>query len=143
MGTWHRRERVSLLQEKLNERAGAGLNPDGMFGPLTGKALTGFQLGGGLPPQERVDRSTAQALRGSPGQPGTGVEGTGVEGAGRDLAEAGKRLVKASISLTVAGSMLLTSPSTASSGTSLLASSADLQQAGDAMAIAGMILAPA
>lgn len=61
-GTWEKRPRVRLLQQKLKEKASAGLKPDGMFGELTTKALNRFQLTRGILPGETVNSVTVQAL---------------------------------------------------------------------------------
>jgi hypothetical protein len=62
VGTFERRPRVKLLQQKLNEKMLAGLNADGMFGPKTGQVLKEFQLSIRTNPQETVDPDTADAL---------------------------------------------------------------------------------
>jgi peptidoglycan hydrolase-like protein with peptidoglycan-binding domain len=62
-GTFARRDRVKVLQGRLNDVAGAGLDVDGMFGPLTTEALQSHQVAHGLPPTERVDAATARTLR--------------------------------------------------------------------------------
>jgi peptidoglycan hydrolase-like protein with peptidoglycan-binding domain len=62
-GTFARRPRVSRLQSLLGVH-GFPTKVDGMFGPLTGGALTGFQESVGLPPAELVDGETADALEG-------------------------------------------------------------------------------
>ncbi|MFQ3633593.1 peptidoglycan-binding domain-containing protein [Roseiflexus sp.] len=61
-GTWDLRPRVKLLQHKLNEKTGAGLNVDGMWGPKTSAALEAFMLGRSTVPAEIVDQDTADAL---------------------------------------------------------------------------------
>jgi hypothetical protein len=63
-GTWERRPRVKLLQDKLNEKMLAGLNIDGMFGDKTRQALQEFQLSIDMPPHDLVDPVTADALMG-------------------------------------------------------------------------------
>lgn len=136
-GTLHRQPRVSLLQQKLNERTSAGLIVDGKFGPQTGKALTDFQTSVGQSPQERIDRPTAQALR------NTGVSSVpGVGGAGMDLADAGKRLVEASLKLSAAGTSLLAYQQKVFAGRSMVAGGSDLKDAGESMMRAGSFLAP-
>lgn len=62
VGTFERRPRVKLLQQKLNEKMMAGLKADGMFGPKTGQVLQEFQLSIRKPAQEPVDADTADAL---------------------------------------------------------------------------------
>ncbi len=66
------RDRVSLLQQSLNEKLGAGLVPDGMFGPKTADALASFQVIVQLPDSQPVDLLTADALldRETPPPPG-------------------------------------------------------------------------
>lgn len=61
-GTWDLRPRVKLLQHKLNEKTGAGLTVDGMWGPKTSAALESFMLGRSTVPAEIVDQDTADAL---------------------------------------------------------------------------------
>ena len=62
VGTFERRPRVQLLQEKLNEKMLAGIKADGMFGPKTGQVLREFQASIGQTEQEAVDRLTGDAL---------------------------------------------------------------------------------
>jgi hypothetical protein len=74
-GTWERRPRVKLLQDKLNQKMLAGLNVDGMFGDRTRQVLQEFQLSIDVLPQNMVDPITADALMGkkkneTPPQPG-------------------------------------------------------------------------
>lgn len=61
-GTWDLRPRVKLLQHKLNEKTGAGLKVDGMWGPRTSAALESFMLSQSTVPAEIVDQDTADAL---------------------------------------------------------------------------------
>jgi len=61
-GTWERRPRVKLLQEKLNEKMMAALVIDGMFGPKVEKALNEFQISINAEQQNTVDKITADAL---------------------------------------------------------------------------------
>ncbi len=61
-GTWDLRPRVKLLQHKLNEKTGAGLAVDGMWGPKTSAALETFMLSRSTVPAEIVDQDTADAL---------------------------------------------------------------------------------
>jgi hypothetical protein len=61
-GTWDLRPRVKLLQHKLNEKTGAGLDVDGMWGPKTSAALESFMLSRSTVPAEIVDQDTADAL---------------------------------------------------------------------------------
>jgi peptidoglycan hydrolase-like protein with peptidoglycan-binding domain len=63
-GTWERRPRVKLLQDKLNQKMLAGLNVDGMFGDKTRQVLEEFQLSIEVPPHDTVDPVTADALMG-------------------------------------------------------------------------------
>jgi peptidoglycan hydrolase-like protein with peptidoglycan-binding domain len=137
-GTWHRRPRVRLLQSTLNDRSSSGLAVDGMFGPLTGQALTEFQVSVPLPPGERVDRPTAQALRGAEAG-GT----SGHSGAGKDLQEAGTLLTNAAAShLATAGGILTGSMDTGerSGGVSLIQATGELIAAGMALAQCGISL---
>ena len=69
VGTFERRPRVKLLQFKLNEKTGAGLAVDGMWGPKTSKALETFMLTRSTVPAEAVDKPTGDALMGSNVQP--------------------------------------------------------------------------
>lgn len=61
-GTFDRRTRVRLLQEKLNEKTGAGLAVDGMFGDRTLDALNTFQTSVATPPSPRVNADIADLL---------------------------------------------------------------------------------
>jgi hypothetical protein len=62
-GTEGKRHRVMLLQRKLNDRLpGVGLNTDGMFGPLTAKALHRVQANNMLPEQDVVDHDSSIAV---------------------------------------------------------------------------------
>lgn len=61
-GTSDLKPRVSILQGKLNEKMTAGLNPDGMFGPRTGRALQDFQESIGEERTDRVNKATGDAL---------------------------------------------------------------------------------
>jgi peptidoglycan hydrolase-like protein with peptidoglycan-binding domain len=74
-GTWERRPRVKMLQDKLNQKMLAGLGIDGMFGDKTRQALQEFQLSIDVVPHDLVDPVTADALMGkkkseTPPQPG-------------------------------------------------------------------------
>ncbi|MFD0862421.1 peptidoglycan-binding protein [Sungkyunkwania multivorans] len=61
-GTWHLRPLVKLLQRTLNKKIDSFLAIDGMFGPLTGKALEKFQTVADITPKQLVDASTITAL---------------------------------------------------------------------------------
>ena len=62
-GSEDKRQRVMLLQRKLNDRLpGVGLNTDGMFGPLTAKALHRVQANNMLPEQDLVDHDSSIAV---------------------------------------------------------------------------------
>jgi peptidoglycan hydrolase-like protein with peptidoglycan-binding domain len=94
-GTFDRRTRVRILQQRLNEKTGAGLDEDGMFGPRTSEALATFQAGRGLPAIEPIDPDTADALMDRVA-PGGGISGVppGQEGAVRaSVSSAGSKLV--------------------------------------------------
>lgn len=62
-GTWDRRPRVGELQERLSG-AGFPCKVDGMFGPMTAKALHSYQATSDLPQSDTVNRATADALEG-------------------------------------------------------------------------------
>jgi peptidoglycan hydrolase-like protein with peptidoglycan-binding domain len=85
-GTFERRPRVSLLQDKLNEQGGAGIESDGMFGPVTADALAAFQAERGLAVQDEVDADTADALTGA------GTASTATGGLPSSLREAGEQM---------------------------------------------------
>ena len=62
-GTEDRRSRVHLLQRKLNDRLpGVALNVDGMFGPLTAKALHRVQERHDLPVEDVVSQDASIAV---------------------------------------------------------------------------------
>lgn len=64
-GTFDRRDRVRDLQQRLNDRVGAGLSDDGMFGGGTADALARFQEAVDLTGSDVVDEPTADALSGA------------------------------------------------------------------------------
>ncbi len=102
-GTRNRRDRVRLLQEKLNDKDKAGLVPDGKFGDLTTAALHSFQSLEGLPESDRVDSATAKALRAAPS---TSEEQTPLQQAGESLIESADILESQSLQLDSAGNIL-------------------------------------
>lgn len=61
-GTSNLKPRVSILQSKLNEKMTAGLNPDGMFGPRTGRALEDFEESIGEERVQSVNKVTGDSL---------------------------------------------------------------------------------
>lgn len=62
-GTEDRKSRVHLLQRKLNDRLpGVALNTDGMFGPLTAKALHRVQERNDLPVEDVVSHDASIAV---------------------------------------------------------------------------------
>jgi hypothetical protein len=70
-GTFEKKPRVKLLQQKLNEKIAAGLDTDGMFGRFTHEALNNFQLIIGSVPTDFVDQNTADRLMAEePPEPG-------------------------------------------------------------------------
>lgn len=138
-GTFNRRDRVRILQGKLNGKIGAGLEVDGMFGPLTTAALQELQASEGLPVTERVDSATAKALRDASE---TGDEKTPIELAGESLSEAGQTLSIGSIFLNAAGNILMSGSSpediaVLAPGEQLVQASAHFDNTGDAFSSAG------
>jgi hypothetical protein len=62
-GTEGKRHDVMLLQRKLNDRLpGVALNTDGMFGPLTAKALHRVQASNDLPEEDVVSHDASLAV---------------------------------------------------------------------------------
>jgi peptidoglycan hydrolase-like protein with peptidoglycan-binding domain len=124
-GTWDKRPRVALLQQKLNEKMGAGLTADGMFGAKTEQILREFQESMTLPGSHIVDPVTANLLmtESTPDQPGKAVPkedkskvqstGTSLNAAAEQLKKVGARHVAAAMkmaqgegkALNVAGSL--------------------------------------
>jgi len=110
-GTFERRPRVSLLQEKLNDRGAAGIQADGMWGQLTSDALGTFQAQNGLPIQDQVDADTADALMGTGAVAGSsgplpaslGEAGQRLQSAAAEIAQAANQLTLAGIDLQVRG----------------------------------------
>jgi len=98
-GTYDRRPRVALLQEKLNEKMMAGLTADGMFGAKTEQILREFQKSMEIPSSHVVDPITANLLmtESTPDRPGKDVpqdDNKRVQSAGISLNEAAEQLKK-------------------------------------------------
>ncbi len=108
-GTEERRQRVIMLQDKLNEKLQVSLNPDGKFGKETSKALKQFQNSINLPQQETVDQSTGDALMGGKDVVGGGGTGNTVPpgGATTNITIAGDNFVIGGAQLKKAGTQLL------------------------------------
>ena len=70
-GTVDRRPRVTILQEQVNRRVGAGLGTDGMWGQKTTDAVHRAQLLAGLVVADVIDQALADFLAG--GAPATPV----------------------------------------------------------------------
>jgi hypothetical protein len=108
-GTEDRRQRVEQLQNLLNEKQNAGLEPDGMFGNNTTTSLNIFQITAKIKPAPSVDNATAKALRASGEKPGQGASDLLTE-AGQYMAVAGGLLVSHAPELIWAGAGLTGSP---------------------------------
>jgi len=144
-GTFERRPRVSLLQNKLNEQGGAGLESDGMWGPLTSDALATFQAAHRLPVQDQVDADTADALMGTGIASPSGPLPASLGGAGEKLQEAATQITRAATSLLLAGGGLIASasPPSVSAGATLQRAANDLISAAPLLAAAGQGLTDA
>lgn len=117
-GTFNRRDRVRILQTRLNDQAGAALDVDGMFGPLTTEALQAHQVAEGLPATERVDSATAKTLLDDEAR----GDVTSLTQAGAALETAGMNLSLATLFLDLAGTLLSSSPPQTITGEFLVAS---------------------
>jgi hypothetical protein len=71
-GTTALQPRVKLLQHRLDETTGAGLNVDGKWGDKTQAALESFMLTRNTVPGKEVDQPTGDALMGTSPGPGPG-----------------------------------------------------------------------
>ena len=106
-GTFERRPRVALLQEKLNDKGGAGLESDGMFGALTSDALAAFQAERGLAVQDQVDADTADALMdGGAASAVSGPLPAGLRDAGVQIQAAAQLFAQVATDLVQAGANL-------------------------------------
>jgi peptidoglycan hydrolase-like protein with peptidoglycan-binding domain len=98
-GTFDRRPRVAILQQKLNEKMEAGLTADGKFGAKTEQILREFQESMEQPGSHIVDPVTADLLmsESTPDRPGKNMpteDKNKVKSTGTALNEAAEQLKK-------------------------------------------------